>query len=51
MMNVMVKTAGRGLADKKDKTPDEEQMLEMMLHGGNYVSEDNLKELYAWLGR
>ncbi len=48
MMNVMIKTVGKGLADKKDRTPDEEQMLDMVLHGGNYVSEGNLEAVCAW---
>lgn len=48
MMTAMVKTAGKGLADKKDRTPDEDKMLDMMLHGGNYVSVENMKELLAW---
>lgn len=48
MMNVVVKTAGKRLANKKDRTPDEDRMLEMMLHGGNYVSEENLKSVLEW---
>ena len=35
MMNVMVKTAGRDLANKTDRTPEEEDMLDMMVNGGN----------------
>ena len=34
MMTIMVKTAGKGLANKQDRTQEEDQMLEMMLHGG-----------------
>ena len=48
MMNVMAKTAGKKLAEKTDRTPDEDQMLDMMLHGGNYVSEENLSALLTW---
>lgn len=51
MMNMMVKTAGKGLADKTDRTPDEDRILEMMLHGGNYVSEENLKSVLEWYGK
>lgn len=39
MMTIMVKTAGKGLANKQDRTQEEDQMLEMMLHGGKYVDE------------
>ena len=48
MMVVMVKTAGKALSEKKDRTPDEDDMLEMMLHGGDRVSEENMKEILAW---
>ncbi len=48
MMKVMVKTAGKGLADKKSRTEDEDVMLEMMLHGANHVNENNMKELLEW---
>lgn len=49
MMTVMVKTAGKGLADKADRTPEEDAMLDMMLHGGNYVSEENLKDVLDYM--
>ena len=48
MMQVMAKTAGKGLAEKTDRTPDEDVMLDMMLHGGNYVSEENLRPVLDW---
>lgn len=48
MMNMMSKIAGKAIADKKDRTPDEDVMLEMMLHGGNFVSEENIKEVLSW---
>ena len=48
MMKIMVKTAGKGLSDKQDRTSEEDQMLDMILHGGNYVSEENLKEILNW---
>ena len=34
MMEIMVKAAGKSLAAKKDRTPAEDDMLDMMLHGG-----------------
>ena len=48
MMTIMVKTAGKGLADKADRTPDEDAMLELMLHGGCCVSEENLTAVLDW---
>ena len=48
MMKVMVKTAGKGLAEKKDRTKDEERMYEMMMHGGDYASIDNLTAVLNW---
>ena len=42
------KAAGKGLADKKDRTPEEDAMLDMMLHGGSRVSEENLADILAW---
>lgn len=50
MMSVMVKTAGKGLSEKADRTADEDMMLQMMLHGGNYVSMENLKAVLDWYG-
>lgn len=50
MMNMMIKTAGKQLAAKPDKTSEEEDMLDMMLHGGNRVSVDNLKAVLEWYG-
>ena len=48
MMTVMAKTAGKGLAEKTDRTPDEDVMFDMMLHGANHVGEDNLKDVLNW---
>ena len=50
MMTVMVKTAGKGLSEKPDRTPDEDAMLDMMLHGGSRVSEENLTAILQWYG-
>ena len=49
MMTIMVKTAGKGLAEKQDRTPDEDVMLEMMTRGGSRVSAENLAEVLAWV--
>ena len=50
MMTVMVKTAGKGLAEKQDRTPDEDAMLDLMLHGGSRVSGENLTAVLQWYG-
>lgn len=48
MMEIMVKTAGKGLAEKKDHTPEEDDMLGMMLHGGERVKIGNLSAVLDW---
>ena len=48
MMTIMSKTAGKMLSEKKDRTPDEDDMLDLLLHGGNRVSEENLAAVLDW---
>ena len=48
MMEIMVKTAGKSLAAKKDRTPEEDDMLSMMLHGGERVKQENLNAVLDW---
>ncbi len=48
MMQIMVKTAGKSLAAKENRTPEEDDMLDMMLHGGKRVNIDNLKAVLDW---
>ena len=48
MMEIMVKTAGKGLAGKKDRTLEEDDMLDMMLHGGERVKAENLSAVLDW---
>lgn len=48
MMTIMAKTAGKRLADKPERTPDEDAMLELLLHGGSRVSEENLEAVWNW---
>ena len=48
MMGIMVKTAGKDLAAKKDRTPEEDDMLDMMLYNGERVSADNLQDVLDW---
>ena len=50
MMELMVKTVGKGLAEKRDRTPEEDDMLDMMLYGGERVSAENLKNVLDWYG-
>ena len=45
---IMVKTAGKALAEKKDRTPDEDDMLDMMRCGGERVKEENLGAVLDW---
>ena len=51
MMTIMVKTAGKGLAEKQDRTPDEDVMLEMLTKGGSRVSAENLAVVLDWWNR
>ena len=48
MMELMVKTVGKGLAEKTDRTPEENDMLDMMLHGGERVKVENLSAVLDW---
>ena len=48
MMNIMAKTAGKALAEKQNRTSEEDEMLSMMLHGGNRVSIENLNGILEW---
>ena len=48
MMNVMVKTAGKALADKTDRTPEDDDMLDMMLNGSERVKAENLRDIIDW---
>lgn len=49
MMTVMAKTVGKGLAEKKDRTPDEDEMLDLLTKGGSRVSKENLQTVLNWL--
>lgn len=48
MMKVMVKTAGKALAGKTDRTPEEDDMLDMMLNGSKRVKDENLRCIIDW---
>ena len=48
MMLVMAKTVGKSLADKQDRTAEEDQMLHLLTQGGSCVSEENLQPVLDW---
>lgn len=48
MMKMVEKMFVQKLEDKLDRTSEEEAMLDMLLHGGDYVREENLAELLKW---
>ena len=48
MMELMVKTVGKGLAEKSDRTPEGDDMLDMMRCGGERVKEENLSAVLDW---
>ena len=48
MMEIMVKTMGKSLAEKADRTSEEDDMLDMMLHGGERVKAENLSAILDW---
>lgn len=48
MMTIMKNTAGKGLADKENRTPEEDALLDLLQNGGSRVSEENLNDVLAW---
>ena len=48
MMELMIRTAGKALAGKKDRTAEEDDMLDMMLRGGERVRRENQMEVLEW---
>lgn len=48
MMQLMVKTAGKSLAAKPDRTPEENDLLAMMTQGGDRVCLENLQAVLDW---
>ena len=48
MMLVMSKIVAKKLTAKTDRTPDEEDMLDLFRNGGNRVSLKNLEPVLAW---
>ena len=48
LMVLVVKTAGKRLAAKVQRTPEEDDVLELMQHGGERVSPDQLGAVLDW---
>lgn len=48
MMRTMQATVGKKLSEKTDRTPQEEEMLELLTKGGNRVSKDKLDGVMEW---
>ena len=50
MMEIMIRAAGKSPAAKKDRTPEEDDMLDMMIRGGERVKFENLSAVLEWYG-
>ena len=50
-MKAFTKRVIKELSKKTKRTNEEDIMLNLMLHGGNFVSKDNLKEVLDWYNR
>lgn len=48
MMELMAKSVGRELSAKQNRTAEEDDMLDMLLHGGSRVNAENLKAVLDW---
>ena len=48
MMTVVSKTLGKKLAEKKNRTPDEDDMLKLLTHGESRVNANNLNAVVDW---
>ena len=48
MMQTMKKTVGKKLAEAETRTPEEEEMLDLLMNGGNRVSEKELSGVAGW---
>ena len=44
----MIRMLTKGLAGQKERSREEERMLELLQKGGNYVREDHLEKFMAW---
>ncbi len=48
MMKIVVRISSKCLLAKKDRTIEEDDMLDMMLHGGERVKKENLTQMLNW---
>ena len=48
MMELMVKAVGKELSERPDRTSEEDDMLDMLLHGGTRVRFNNLSAVLDW---
>ena len=48
LMHMITSTAGKKLAGKADRTPEEDDLLELMQHGGSRVCPENLGKPLQW---
>lgn len=49
MMNMMGKVLAKGIEKQGERKPEEQQMLEMFIHGGDYVRLENLTPVLNWI--
>ena len=48
MILLMQKTVGKSLEEKKKRTPDEQDLLQLLKKGGSRVREENLQAVLEW---
>lgn len=48
MMQFMKRTVGKTVAEKKEKTPEEADMLDLLQNGGSRVSKEQLAPVLDW---
>ena len=46
-----IKMLTKFMSKKKKRSPEEEAMLELLVKGGDYVSEENLSEVLEWYNK
>ncbi len=46
-----IKMLTKAMSAKKDRTPGEDRMVDLLIKGGNYVSETHLSAVLAWLNK
>lgn len=49
MVNMVTRPARKALLAKGTRTPQEQEQLDFLVRGGNYVAYQNLDEVRAWL--